>query len=117
MFDPTKPVQARNGRKAEILKHDINNDVYKIAAVVTDRDGTQELESYDINGYYNPERGESISDLINIPEKIVRYVNMNKNERGIVGAAYETKRRADNNSTSYRIACIRIEFEDGQFDD
>ena len=50
-------------------------------------------------------------DVENIPEKLVRWVNLYE---GGAGAAHITHELADQNAGIGRIACIRIEFEEGE---
>lgn len=49
------------------------------------------------------------------PKPIVRYVNLYPSEMG--SGVYCTRADADNRAGSKRIACIRIEFTEGQFDE
>jgi len=53
------------------------------------------------------------SNLINVPPaKIVRYMNIYNSG----ATAYITKEDADRNHCEDRIACIRVEFEEWQYD-
>jgi len=73
MFDPTKPVQTRDGRKARIICTDRNDADFPIVALVDD--GVyEEPKTYDSEGAYLPNMGESASDLINIPD--TKYLNV-----------------------------------------
>lgn len=101
-FDPTKPVQTRDGREARIICTDAKGD-YPIIALV----GPDEiLRFYDSGGksYYYSE-----NDLINIPEKRVVWFNVYNDKFG-----HETKEDADTNCSSDRIACVRVEYEVGE---
>ena len=49
-FDPTKPVQTRDGRKARIICTDLNNPAFRIVAVI-DHPGGEYVETYYSNGY------------------------------------------------------------------
>jgi len=51
-------------------------------------------------------------DVENVPEKITRWVNFYKNGRD--GGVHPTKVDADRCATANRIACIRVEFEEGE---
>jgi len=107
-FDPTKPVQTQGGCKAEICYND-----GKLIVAVTHRIAGKTAHEYDQDGkaLYSPES----FDLINIPEKRVGYINFYGS--GYAGYAYDTRAKADQLSKTCRIACVRVEYEDGQFDD
>jgi len=65
-FDPTKPVQTRDGRKARIICTD-KKSISTIVALVEDENGEEGIISYLGSGtvFIN---GESPVDLINIEE-------------------------------------------------
>jgi hypothetical protein len=70
------------------------------------------LSSWGRDGKFYVTGEESQDDLINPPEKIVRYVNIYRGKPG-----HATRAEADAESSSSRIACIRVEFLAGQYDD
>ena len=111
-FDPTKPVQTREGWKARILATDINDyGGETIAAAITHPgDGAELLRSYYPNGQYY-DGDPSGLDLINVPEKHVRWVNFNP---AGLASDYLTREDADQYANPTRIACVRVEFEDGE---
>lgn len=74
-FDPTRPVQTRDGRKARIVCTDVVSEYYPILVLVTDPETDREVENtyteqgklhYSVPGTKVETAG---SDLINIPEK------------------------------------------------
>lgn len=72
-FDPTKPVQTRDGRKARIISTDAkvfcDGVPQPILALVEVCDGKEDAVSYCLNGNYFPHSKDFCdSDLINIPE-------------------------------------------------
>ena len=74
-FDPTKPVQTRDGRKARILCTDLKGlrgDTIAAAVICPNRD--EIAISYHPNGRYLHQSGlDHDWDLVNIPEeKIIR---------------------------------------------
>lgn len=75
-FDPTKPVQTRDGRKARILATDLKDPNYPILAAVTlPRTGLERPIVYTSEGKWSLSRNcFSESDLINIPEE--KYLNL-----------------------------------------
>ena len=115
MFDPTKPVQTRDGRKARIVCTDNIHHKFPIVGLITERCGEEVPNLFMSSGRYHNEDEESRNDLINIPEKHVRYLNIY--EDGLYSTPFEFKEDADRCSGSNRTGRIRIEYEDGQFDD
>ena len=75
-FDPTKPVQRKNGLKARIISTDLKNPHYPIVAAVTGLDGVETVQSYTAEGRWRREH-ETHLDLINIKERVTRKVWVN----------------------------------------
>ena len=77
-----------------------------------------------IETMFASERDDHLAiDLSNLPEfqpvkKYVKYLNVYRDgSNDVIFAEHETKEIADNQARSERIACIRVEFEEGRFDD
>jgi hypothetical protein len=95
-FDPTKPVQTRDGRKARIL---CTNAVgtHPIIAAVNSSDGVCEypIQVQDDGKVYS---GESKSDLVNVPQEITIWFNVYYNpvdKSYYIGAGtYKSKKEA-----------------------
>ena len=73
-FDPDKPVQTRDGRKARILCTDaehrcIEGDIFPIIALITNVSGQEIPETFRENGFIQRSDIARPDDLINIPEK------------------------------------------------
>lgn len=66
-FDPTKPVQLRDGSPARIIAVDINHSVYPIVAAYTSEHGEEICEMFTSEGNYYA-GGEDNMDLVNVPE-------------------------------------------------
>jgi hypothetical protein len=66
MFDPTKPVQTRDGRKARILATDLDGK-WPVAAVVEESPGHWLAYSFDEDGLRKDTRRENYNHLINLP--------------------------------------------------
>ncbi len=113
-FDPTKPVQARDGRKARIICTDASNPKYPIVAMVT-TDGNENPASYTKEGLIISNCLNN-GDLINIPIKHKREVWVNVYPTTDVSGFFNTRQAADRYSFNDRIACIKlnIEFEEGE---
>jgi hypothetical protein len=113
-FDPTKPVQTRDGRKARVLCTDRKTeDGYNIIASVVCAEDVEHAYYYRLDGTMSI--GKSPNDLVNVPVKHKRWVNIYPNNKlGASMNAYEDRDAADDLANPSRIACIEIEFEEGQ---
>ncbi len=111
-IDFTKPVQTRDGRKVVIYCTDA-----PVAYPVHGRvDGLEEPGTWTRDGRFIID-SENIDplDLINAPEpKRVSWVNLYPDQHG---DAYKTKAEADEFCAHNRIACVRVEWSPGQFDE
>lgn len=113
-FDPTKPVQTRDGKPARIMTTDCKNDNFPIAALI-DYGNSEIAEFYTIDGFLREDHQELDIDLVNCPEKHVRWLNVYSD--GGIGV-YSSREIADKYASALdkvvpRIACICIEFEEG----
>ncbi len=104
-FDPTKPVQCRNGNPARIIFTDAAGK-YPIIALVTYPGCQESPVSFTAAGQYCGPR-ESPYDLINIVETrtLDRWVNIYPNDN-LFG--HVTPEEANRLACSDRVACIRI---------
>lgn len=66
-FDPTKPVQLRDGSPARILAVDVKNSNYPIVAAYTSEHGEEICEMFTSEGNYYV-KGDDNMDLVNVPE-------------------------------------------------
>jgi hypothetical protein len=113
-FDPTKPVQTRDGKPARILATDLagNAGSRPIAAAIMENyqsDDWEVVRRYTSEGV-SPYGG---NDLINIPEERELDVWLNVYPDGQPyqhGFLHDTRRGADNANAarSDRIACVHI---------
>lgn len=92
-FDPTKPVQTREGLKARILCTNRNHHDGSIVALVTlpeddYRDEREALHTYHEGGFYlrksNGFQREDDLDLVNVPVKRSTWQNVFKNNVGAI---------------------------------
>jgi hypothetical protein len=72
-FDPTKPVQTRDGRKARIVCTDRAGSDYPIIALIMENNDIEICYIYAINGHFWGNESGHRLDLINVPERIERY--------------------------------------------
>ena len=109
-FDPTKPVQTRDGRKARILCTDIKGWNKPIVAAISRRDGSEFITNHNLNGQLAATE-ESLTDLVNIPETL--WVNVY--DDCVCDPPYKTREEADKGvmTGKDRIACISFKEGDG----
>lgn len=112
MIDWTKPIQTRSGRPARVLCTDLKDTEYPVAVAVLVSDKHEAAYTYTAEGKYAIE-GDEPFDIINVPEKRVRYFNVFDMSEG-----FNSRAKADRAAgVKVRRACIRVEYIDGQFDD
>lgn len=115
MLDINKPVQTRDGRKARIICKDRINTDFSVVVLV-DFEGSEVVLAYNHLGESQiTEKHSGDLDLINVPEKHVRYINLNEGD--VVGGTYKTKEDADEWARDHRVSRIRVELKEGQYDD
>ena len=106
-IDWTKPVETLDGEPVRVLATDRPHGLYPI--VVMYDGGTVDTLTQD---------GQDFDDgtviVRNAPERRFGYLNVYTDRAGRVHLTRET---ADNNAGPGRIACVRIEYTAGQFDD
>lgn len=101
-------VQTRDGRKARLICVDAKGAL-PLVALVLQPDSGEGIASYHLDGTHPYSH-----DLINAPVTHKRFVNFSKDKRGVfVGGDYATRREADDWGSPERIACIEIEFKEG----
>ena len=79
-FDPTKPVQTRDGRSARIICTDRNHHKYTIVALVTNSEEEEEETAWFFTkeGVYYGDGYESFNDLVNVPVRTSKWQNVYK---------------------------------------
>lgn len=102
-FDPTKPVQTRDGRKARIICTDRRDVIFPIVALIEEGDMDRVLTYY-ANGSH--EKQPSDADLINVPAEFERAQWVNVYPLAI--AFWDSKETADHGASPGRIACVQI---------
>lgn len=108
MIDPTKTYRTRDGREVRIYAVDGASPDNIHGAVKSER-GWSVREWFPEGNYLESE--DHPTDLIEVKPKHVRWVNVYS--RG-GWSDYEDRKSADSFAMSTRIACIRIEFEEGE---
>ncbi len=114
-FDPTKPVQTRDGRKARIICTDAKGTQPIIALI---DDGSYEIERrFCASGSFFVGYGQEDcrTDLINIPARIKReyWVNVYSYR---ISSLFDTKAECDSVCDSDRLSCVKftIDCEEGE---
>jgi hypothetical protein len=118
-FDPTKPVQTRDGRKARIICVDRENSKYPIIALVKRQCGNsaEAVETYKKDGSYYMEdgpyftEGSKAMDLINIPERRIMWTNV---YTLYADSNYPTREEADKHAGANRIGVLKITCENDE---
>lgn len=113
-FDPTKPVQTRDGKPARIIATNRRSQggSYPIIALITHSTGSEEIALFTEQGLYNYGGLPSSTDLINVPEKRTyeRWVNVYAD--GSAGGPHLDRQSADSaGAHTGRVACIHIKRE------
>jgi len=76
-FDPTKPVQTRNGLKARIICTDQAGSRRPVVALVSHTNGEEDIVSYTSNGSRWVNGDTASVDLINVPVVTTEYRSFN----------------------------------------
>ena len=87
--------------------------------VITERDGVDRVAVFGADGIECDLTGMIAKEpvtLENVPVKHVRYFNVYTYGDGEI-SRQESRARADAVAGKGRIACVRVEFEEGQYDD
>lgn len=116
-FDPTKPVQTRDGKKARIICSDLKGRDCSIVGLYTIKSGKEQVRYYQEDGTAPGDIFPNL-DLVNVPERKIRYVNletqqtMNNNSVKSIDAVSRSK---DYKCASY--STVKLTFEDGKLVD
>jgi hypothetical protein len=112
-FDPNKPVKLRDrSAQVRILATDLQCGCPIVIAVKTP-DGAEHTQLRFPDGRCYPNRDDPY-DLVNVPEKHELWINLYHTEGVFFGCAYPTREQANEKANIDRIACVRIEFTEGE---
>lgn len=130
-----KKYRTRGGDEVEILRTDLQSDMPVLGILRSSNEGhslfeTRPFEEYpgtwtSSGGWVWVEEGEEYEDVNDIISeiKLKRVVWMNVYEEDEGACFFPSRQKADDEDRKYgdingaRIACIRVEFEEGQFDE
>lgn len=111
-IDWTKPIETMNGFPARVIATDIKGDRSILVAALNVA-GNENVYWLDSKGRGFLYREPSVRNVP--PAPVVRYFNFYSD--GAIGNDQESRKEADDNAGPDRIACVRVEFTEGQFDD
>lgn len=120
--DLTKPVQTRKGQAVRIIATDAKDAKYPVIGLRMTEEGGESTESWTVDGIFQVGASWRDLDLVNVPEKLVRYVNFYRTGAHPWGMTYTQNATAEqaedrsDQSSKCCIARIRVEFEEGRFD-
>lgn len=98
-FDPTKPVETRDGRKARILCADRRDPEYPIVALVeVPEEGEERVLTFSPAGGFVDDCGDHRTDLVNVEPEMVHFVAL--------GGAYTRAEYAHSAYPGYPVAKI-----------
>lgn len=108
-IDFTKPLQTRNGLPVTLVSTE-GRGRQPVMAYIGD---SLEVSRFNLDGMWRnrDDREEHSLDLMNVPETKVRYTNVYSRSNN-----FNSRSEADNYAGPDRIACIRSEYKEGQFD-
>lgn len=114
MFDPSKPVQTRDGRKARIICTDRRNGGELEIVALVECDGYESVASFSSNGQYlKNHKGDY--DLVNVPVRTSTFQNLY--EKYCASKAYNEPACFD--TAGYRfgkpVGRLRRDYDDGVF--
>jgi hypothetical protein len=117
-FDPTKPVQTRDGHAARVLAMDIKHPDFTIVAAVSCGDNYEVVGQYLRDGRATA-GGPIGRDLVNIPQKYVVWVNVYRHGGSgrLHGEFFASREQADGDAALQlirRIACFDLEISEGE---
>lgn len=111
-IDWTKPIETMDGCPARVIATDIKGDCRFALAVTKESLPWEIVIQTDENGADWAQKPV----VRNVPPApVVRYFNVYSDCR--VGVGHNTRKKADYNAMPDRIACVRVEFKEGQFDE
>ena len=111
MIDPAKTYRTRDGREVRIYAVD-GGKSDPVHGAVKATDGDWIHQSWNESGQYSGD-GLDDRDLIEVKKKHVRWVNVYEGD--FMSGSYHTQQEANEFAARRpRLACIRIEFEEGE---
>lgn len=107
-LDLTKPLQTRNGEKAELVYDGISGD-WPLAVVVHRHSGEITMRTYTREGIFYLDKN-STCNLMNVPEKWTIWLNVYEGQQ----TGHPSRRLADRYAGPNRIACVEVTYTEGE---
>lgn len=108
-IDTTKPLKTRDGQTVTLITANARHTGYPLVGYIGDN---IELEGWTVDGLYDA-RVEGDLDIVQDPTTLQAWFNCYPDGRMI---RYESKEEADVTATRTRIACIKVQYQPGQYD-
>ena len=109
-----KEYRTRDGCPVRVLAVDVKNEKYPVLALIPEGAGELSI-TFTEDGFRWEGREKDILDLVPVPKKHVWWINFYNNRTDFV--VHFSKEEADAYASKGRTACVRVEFEEGQFDE
>lgn len=110
-IDFDKPVQMKNGTPVRIVSRNYKDAIYPILGLVPTDDGREDYSTWTTDGINFLDLKGGPMDLENVPERGECWVNIYPDD---IPNAHPTRERADRHARHGRIACVRVEYEEGE---
>lgn len=92
------------------LRHSMDGREYPIVALIR-REAGDSILTYPANGKFLTDGSEDPSDLINIPEKVTRWINLYHEPWGCHTSVFSTREAADRCAGPDRVACVEVNYD------
>ncbi len=110
-IDFTKPVQTIDGQPVEIITTKGRDKKYPVIGYIGN---SSTFHGFTLHGEYIEDE-ENKLNLMNVPEKKTMYLNVYESGNSMV--THGTRDKADEHASVGRIACVKVEYTEGQFDE
>lgn len=116
MLDLTKPLRTRSGVPARVVATDVMDREGRSLLVLLHKHDTEvTYRLYPGGTFHPPGHGANDLDLVNVPQKHTRWFNVYHHEAVQTAAyGYESRMMADDEAGPNRIACVKIEYDEGE---
>jgi hypothetical protein len=108
MIDITKKYKTRSGLDFHPIS-DKGRGEYPIIGFIGD---DEDVKTWTNEGVFHIGNSSNRLDLVEVKEKKVAYLNIYPNN-----ITWASRSSADESADENRIACVRVEYEEGQFDE
>jgi hypothetical protein len=114
-IDWSKPIETECGFPARVVCTDRNDVCYPVI-VLYSVCGCEGVLHMGLDGHTEQKHGGASLSIRNVPEKGVRYVNVYGNGPSVAWMSRDVADKNAEYNQLTRIACVRVEYTEGQFD-